>query len=187
MEVESNSLEYQRLNTVLSANYILFKDSRLVSEYVNNLKTAKAIANEYYRLRSLPGISSATIAKTYQYTAFVKYVKRYGAWDLKSEYVGTYYFNGVNKTGEYIGNHHYGYMGRASAIPATELRIGAGVYQVYSDTSDWSFIKSYYDDPADQVAINSGITHFNNNYQFGLLRSDGTIITPNSINLEFEK
>jgi len=48
----------------------------------------------------------------------VAYVKTGGPWDIK-RHLGTnksYKMLGTNRTGEYIGNHHYGYMGKHAGI-----------------------------------------------------------------------
>ena len=38
----------------------------------------------------------------------------------------------------------------------------AGIYQIKSGTSDWSYYSSYFDDPRDQVMIDPGYQIFNN-------------------------
>lgn len=77
-----------------------------------------------------------------------------GEWDYKQ--------NG----GEYedIGNFNYGVTGSALGFSETTLKAGAGVYQVYSGTSDISFYDSWGDDPVDQEYIQQGIDYYNENY-----------------------
>lgn len=77
-----------------------------------------------------------------------------------------YTFKNGKKTGEYIGNHHYVNMSKAIGFNNTVLKSAAGMYQVYSGTSKWSFISSFFDDPADQDAITDGLTDYNNGYRF---------------------
>lgn len=48
----------------------------------------------------------------------------------------------------------------------TVLKAAAGMYQIYSETSKWSYITSYFDDPADQAAITNGVTDYNNGFRF---------------------
>ncbi|MFC7395276.1 hypothetical protein [Scopulibacillus cellulosilyticus] len=57
-------------------------------------------------------------------------------------------------------------MGRAAGFSCTVLKSAAGMYQVYSGTSEWKFISSYFDDPKDSKAIADGCTDFNNGYCF---------------------
>lgn len=40
------------------------------------------------------------------------------------------------------------------------------MYQIYSETSDWKFISSYFDDPRDQEAITDGLIDYKNGFRF---------------------
>jgi hypothetical protein len=53
-------------------------------------------------------------------------------------------------------------MGRHVGYGLTTLKIGGGLYQIYSGTSKWAYISSYFDDPADAIAITSGFYAWNN-------------------------
>lgn len=95
-------------------------------------------------------------------------VKTGGAWDIKLP-LGVskkYNFRGWLRTGEYLGNVHYGYLGKHVGYGDTTLKTAAGLYQIISLTSDRSFYKSYFDDPEDTIAITAGITLYNNNVIF---------------------
>lgn len=48
------------------------------------------------------------------------------------------------------------------------LRVAAGAYQVWSGTSHWEFMSSYFDDPNDQIAINDGIHDVNIDFGEGV-------------------
>lgn len=95
---------------------------------------------------------------------FAQRVKSNGVWDYK-RFLGTntpYYEPelGSMMTGETIGNFHYGYVGSAVFAPFT-LKSAAGFVQIYSGTSDYSFWKSYWDDPKDIKDIEWGISQYN--------------------------
>lgn len=51
-------------------------------------------------------------------------------------------------------------MGRHAGYSEAYLKIGAGIYQIVSGTSDWAFMSSYFDDPADQAAIIRGYSDY---------------------------
>lgn len=79
-------------------------------------------------------------------------------WDLKRElgYSKQYKLLGVLRTGEYIGNHHFGVVSHHIGFSESFLKIGAGLYQIVSGTSSWKFMKIYFDDPKDSAAISQG-------------------------------
>lgn len=93
---------------------------------------------------------------------FAKKVRTRGSWDYK-RFLGTntsYYtemkvYNGY-RTGEAIGNMHYGTVGRY-LFPESILKSAAGVYQIVSGTAQMSWFNSYFDDPRDQAQISEGI------------------------------
>lgn len=98
---------------------------------------------------------------------FAERVKTGGDWDYKS-YLGTktlYYVEDLNRnmTGEDIGNFHYGYVGR-SVFSATTLKSSAGMYQIYSGTSNIKYWDSFFDDPKDQYEIQKGIDKYNSEH-----------------------
>ena len=69
---------------------------------------------------------------------------------------------------EHAGNFNYGVMGRAAGLSEFELKAAAGVYQVWSKTSDIDFVMpwswSFGDDPIDQQYIQEGIDYYDENY-----------------------
>jgi hypothetical protein len=155
-EVESNKFSVQSLGIT---------DSEVVELYQVNLETAKSIYNLTLQTFEEDGYAAA---EAYRLSIFYAFVKSGGPWDLK-QFLGTktkYLFKDTYKTGEYIGNHHYGYMGKAIGFTDYVLKLAAGMYQVYSGTSEWSYIFHYYDDPADQNAINDGIYDYNSGFEF---------------------
>lgn len=139
--------------------------SNVVKIFQTNLKKANSIKTTYNKHKKNKGLA---YANTYRLSIFYLLVKSNGPWDLKRT-LGTktkYYFKGTKKTGEYIGNYHYGYMGKAIGFSNTVLKSAAGMYQIKSNTSDWKYISSYFDDPADQVAITNGYKDYNKGYRF---------------------
>ena len=60
-------------------------------------------------------------------------------------------------------------MGKAIGFSSTVLKSAAGMYQIYSETSKWSFISSFFDDPAVQKAITNGLNDYNNGYRFSYI------------------
>ncbi|MGJ7910984.1 polymorphic toxin type 44 domain-containing protein [Neobacillus sp. LXY-1] len=143
-------------------------DSTVVKLYQTNLKQAQKIKSSYNKIKTSNG---TVAANTYRLSIFYSLVKSNGPWDLKRKLGKNtkYIFKDSYKTGEYIGNHHYGYMGRAIGFSTTVLKSAAGMYQVYSNTSNWGFISSYFDDPSDQAAITDGYKDYDNGYRFGLI------------------
>lgn len=61
-----------------------------------------------------------------------------------------------NKYSENFGNWLAGAVGECLEIPKWLLTAGAGLYQVYSGTSDWSYVKTFFDDPRDFHFIEEG-------------------------------
>ncbi|MCO7128179.1 polymorphic toxin type 44 domain-containing protein [Sporolactobacillus shoreicorticis] len=102
-------------------------------------------------------------------SVFASKVKSNGPWDYKHKFgsKATYKFRGQPKTGEQLGNTHYGYVGRAAGFNATILISVAGAYQIYSGTSYVGWYKSYFDDPSDQGQIKYGIMLWNT-YKLGI-------------------
>ncbi|MFC0212338.1 RHS repeat-associated core domain-containing protein [Paenibacillus chartarius] len=57
-----------------------------------------------------------------------------------------------------LGNIYFGYAGKVFGYSDTFLKAGAGVYQIYSGTSQVSYYSSWFDDPRDQAMIQLGIS-----------------------------
>lgn len=158
-EIDADNAVLQKENSfsTLSAPPVnpYYTEYTVATRYNNNYEHAQAILHEYNYMRLNISLASAT---AFKYTIFAKLVKSGGAWDLK-QYLGKntqYWLRGNLRTGEFVGNHHYGYMGRVLGFSETTLSTSAGLYQIVSGTSDWSFFTSYFDDPADQAAIQNG-------------------------------
>lgn len=99
---------------------------------------------------------------------FAERVQSGGVWDYKS-YLGTktvYYVDDLRTTmtGEAIGNFHYGYVGRA-VFSSTVLKSAAGMYQIYSGTSNIKYWKTFFDEPSDQKQIERGITKYESEHK----------------------
>jgi len=70
---------------------------------------------------------------------------------------------GKNPEMEYASNFNYGVMGKAAGLSDLELQLAAGMYQIWSGTSNISFYNTYFDDPVDQKYIKEGIDWYNIN------------------------
>lgn len=57
---------------------------------------------------------------------------------------------------EQLGNYSFGYFGAAYEYDKEFLCFGAGMYQIVSGRSDWSYFSSYFDDPRDTYYIRMG-------------------------------
>lgn len=101
------------------------------------------------------------------YAEFARKVRGGGDWDYKEDLgLTTKYSCAIGSqvfflTGEQIGNINYGYTGKAASIPDFNLKSAAGLIQILSDTSDWSYWDSYFDQPTDQAEIQRGINWYN--------------------------
>jgi len=140
-------------STSISIQATYRTDPRVAAYYVQNKPVAQQLYQDYLYLFRTVGLIEAQVYRDVQ---FASYVKSGGPWDLKRYLTGQYIFLNMTRTGEYIGNHHFGYMGYHAGYSLTYLKIGAGFYQVFSGTSKWEWISSYFDDPRDQVAIEAG-------------------------------
>lgn len=133
--------------------------------YQLNIRFAKDIKRNYEKYVKSRGDA---FANTYRLGVFYYITRSYGIWDLK-RFIGDktiYTFQGKEKNGEYIGNHHFGYMGAAAGFSCKVLRISAGMYQVYSGAFHWKYLFSYFDNPEDSEAIADGCSDYNNGYRF---------------------
>lgn len=157
-EMQSLTEAFDKSNIVRSSSYTT---DRIAFIYRTNTGHAKNIKREYDSIVSTRGLAAG---EYYRNETFINLVKTGGPWDLKGSLGtnNTYKLLGHTRTGEYIGNHHFGYMGRHIGFNLTYLKIGAGLYQIYSGTSKFSYIFSFFDDPADQAAIDSGYYAWNN-------------------------
>jgi hypothetical protein len=68
---------------------------------------------------------------------------------------------------EAFGNFLAGAVGTALGLPSWMLLKGAGTYQILSKTSKWDWGNSNFDDPLDQVWINTGIQWYLNQKKGG--------------------
>lgn len=95
---------------------------------------------------------------------FASQVKTGGPWDYKLAYGPTLHwvYNGLDMTGEDLGNMHYGFVGRAAGFSTTILRTAAGAYQIYSGTAHLNWYSTYFDDPNDQKWITYGMNMWDN-------------------------
>ncbi|PKR83677.1 hypothetical protein CWO92_17985 [Heyndrickxia camelliae] len=133
--------------------------------YQLNIRFAKDLKRNYENYKKSRG---EAFANTYRLGVFYYITRSNGIWDLK-RIIGDgtiYTFRGEEKNGEYIGNHHFGYMGSAAGFSCNMLRITAGMYQVYSRTSHWKYLFSYFDHPEDSNAIADGCTDYVSGYRF---------------------
>ncbi len=147
-------------------------DLRLRATYVQNRLEAEQLYQDYLGILTdwKLGEDALPLAEGYRAAYFASKVRSGGDWDLKIPLgVNTKYsFLYQLRDGEYIGNHHYGYMGTVAGYSSFVLRVAAGAYQVWSGTSHWEFMSSYFDDPNDQIAINDGIRDVNIDFGEGV-------------------
>ncbi len=94
---------------------------------------------------------------------FYNIMKSGQKYDFKSNVYQNYKQSGVKISGvkykyDITGNVGYGYIGAASGFSNTTLKMMAGLYQIQTNTStpDWTWEKSYFDDPNDQKGIQVG-------------------------------
>ena len=107
-------------------------------------------------------------------TKFISMVKTGGKYDLKSqkEWQNPYangdngisktmtpfmYYNGMFWSAEMLGNYCFGYLGAAYGYSEEFLCFGAGMYQIKSGTSKFSWFSTYFDDPRDSAQIRLGV------------------------------
>jgi len=70
------------------------------------------------------------------------------------------YFDGRLWSVEQLGNWGFGYVGAALLFSEEFLSLGAGVYQLLSINSDWSWWNTYFDDPIDNAYIRLGFSDY---------------------------
>ncbi|MDV2442531.1 hypothetical protein CMV00_01785 [Elizabethkingia anophelis] len=69
-------------------------------------------------------------------------------------------YNGQAFGAEDFGNYNFGIAAKAYGFSLNFARAGAGLYQIYSFTSNIKWISSYFDDPRDSMMIKRGYYHF---------------------------
>ncbi len=148
-------------------------DPRVAAYYVQNKPVAQQLYSDYISILNspyIPGSERWLAAQSYRDAQFISYVKSGGPWDLKLPLgvYSTYNLLGRVRTGEYLGNHHYGYMGRYCGYSENYLKLAAGIVQVISGTSDWAYMSSYFDDPRDQAAIADGYIEYSIDLGIGI-------------------
>lgn len=96
---------------------------------------------------------------------FADKVRPGGVWDYKLTYgySNSYIYDGQVKTGEDMGNFHYGFVGRAATFEASLLLSAAGAVQLYAGSWEPAWWSTYFDDPKDQAMISYGISMWDNN------------------------
>ncbi len=104
--------------------------------------------------------ANATFQKPVAYYAWAETVRGGGPWDFKVELrkfaVSTIQLGDYFLPFDTLANIHFGYEGRAVGFSYFELQAGAGVAQIFGNTSDWGYFKSYFDAPMDNLMIQIG-------------------------------
>jgi len=88
-------------------------------------------------------------------------LKSYNEWKLSSK--DWFIFFGKRLRNDDPGNIHFGYVGSVM-FPLIILRVGAGIYQLYSGTSSVRFVNSFFDDPRDSSMIVLGNSLYNRDF-----------------------
>ena len=129
--------------------------SKLYNVMRNNAKKfAEYIKQQVDRNGMVKGLINA-------FKFFYNKVKTRGEWDLKNRPEwklnkgDCFIFNGKTLRSDDPGNIHFGYVG-AVMFPEKILRVGAGVYQIYSGTSRFNYFWTFFDDPRDSSMISYG-------------------------------
>ncbi len=146
--VESfNPLEYYMIDTDVT--------SRL-----NNLMESVETKNKFKRY----------LPESVLYVDFALMVMPGGKYDLKSkpEWQGRehYLYEGEIIWYDDPGNILYGYLGKVMGFEDDILKSAAGAVQIATETSSWSYVLSYFDDPKDQKAIQKGIDIFKDTHSW---------------------
>ena len=73
----------------------------------------------------------------------------------------TYLYRGGTYQLQDLGNYSFGTLSRAAGYSYPFVQFGAGMYQIYSNTSRWSFLKIPFfgDDPREALFIYKGYNH----------------------------
>lgn len=164
--VKQEIAEQQQIMAQITANSSKTTSTKVVRYYQENYQTALQIKAKYDALRSTP--EGKLTAQAYRSLAFSTRVKHGGQWDLKQAsklgLTKKYMFQGKLRTGEYIGNHHYGYIGRVLGYSQTTLLFAIGMYQIYYGTANWGEL--FLDDPEDTSAVKAGCALYDSGYRF---------------------
>ena len=119
-------------------------------------------ASEFSLFSSLPNID------TNKLDIFMSNSKTGGIWDLKSKWHldpnVMYIYNGMLLRWDAVGNIHFGYIGASAGYSLEFLQLGAGMYQILSETSKWSYYDTYFDDPYDSSMIELGYNIYRKGY-----------------------
>lgn len=101
---------------------------------------------------------------------FIKLVKTDSPYDIKNNPQSLFsnaqlgkdgaIYNGEAFRVDDFGNYNFGVAAKAYGYSLNFSRIGAGLYQILSGTSDIGWISSYFDDPRDYMMIGRGYNHF---------------------------
>ncbi|MYY44009.1 polymorphic toxin type 44 domain-containing protein [Elizabethkingia anophelis] len=102
---------------------------------------------------------------------FYDLVKSGGPYDLKQKKKSNFsykklgrevsaIYNGQAFGAEDFGNYNFGIAAKAYGFSLNFARAGAGLYQIYSFTSNIKWISTYFDDPRDSMMIKRGYYHF---------------------------
>jgi RHS repeat-associated protein len=111
--------------------------------------------------------SNKSISELKKLSTFYNLVKTGGRVDVKNSVFksNSYYtYNGELYRRDDIENIYFGYAGKVFQYSDTFLKAGAGIYQVISGTSSFSYISSYGDDPRDSKMIGVGVSIYNSRH-----------------------
>jgi RHS repeat-associated protein len=117
-------------------------------------------AMKLYTMAKLSGFLGI-VGKVALLNKFYNLVKTGGEWDLKNKNEwklnkgDSFTYIKLKYSSADIGNIHFGFVGSVLFSWKT-LCTGAGIYQIYSGTSKWSYWYSFFDDPRDTYCISVG-------------------------------
>ena len=102
---------------------------------------------------------------------FISMTKTGSQYDLKNVANGTFSNTSIGPKGvafhteiwkaEDFGNYNFGVAAKAYGYSLTFSQFGAGMYQIYSGTSSFDYISTFFDSPRDYKMIQRGYNHFN--------------------------
>lgn len=162
-EVSYNAFAYCENEPMNNKDYYGYAAKDITSKLLNLMRRNAG---------SLADILSKNISKYGQVKGkeqtiiyFIKCVKTGGIWDFKykAEWklknTDYFVFLGLKLMFDDPGNIHFGYVGSV-LFGEKALKTGAGLYQIISGTSDFKYVKSYFDDPRDSEMISFGCNLF---------------------------
>lgn len=161
----NNLVKLDAISIASDLKILCVTDPQMSSSHTK-VRSASILTEAKHHAKQLKSVYDNAIFSQKMATAglyFAERVRTGGIWDYKS-YMGAktiYYMEDLHTTmtGEDIGNFHYGYVGRA-VFPPLVLKSAAGMYQVISGTSTMDYFGTFFDDPADQAAIEKGISKY---------------------------